>query len=168
MKTKRPKPVPRIRIALADDSSPIASVLYDSFLEYETLYTPEAFAATTPTSDQVRHRLTEGPVWVVLFEDAIVGTVAVVDRDDELYIRGMAVLPSARGLRIGELLLKQIETFASERGNSRLVLSTTPFLARAIRLYQQAGFIRSNEGTDNLLGTQLFTMVKLLKVPEVR
>ena len=153
----------QIRFATKDDAPAIASVLHDSFIEYESLYTPEAFAATTPTSDQVRNRLGEGPAWVVTSNGAIVGTVSVVDRGAELYIRGMAVLPSARGLGIGELLLRVIETFASRHGKNRLVLSTTPFLARAIRLYENAGFRASGEGPDDLLGTPLITMIRILE-----
>lgn len=145
------------------DAPRIASILYDSFVEYESLYTPEAFAATAPTSVEIERRIHEGPVWVAVHDDAVVGTVAAVDKGEALYIRGMAVLPTARGLRIGELLLKQIESFASQRGYRRLVLSTTPFLARAIRLYEHAGFSRSSAGPHELFGTPLFTMVKTLE-----
>lgn len=144
------------------DAPGIASVLYDSFREYESSYTPEGFAATTPTSAEIEGRLSEGPVWIAVRDDEMVGTVAVVDKGEALYIRGMAVLPSARGLRIGELLLEQIESFAAQHGYGRLVLSTTPFLARAIRLYEHAGFSRSDAGPHDLFGTPLFTMVKLL------
>jgi short-subunit dehydrogenase len=44
-------------------------------------------------------------------------------------------------------------------------LSTTP-LTRAISLYEQYGFRRSDEGPNNLFGTPLFTMVKVLYVTE--
>ena len=72
----------------------------------------------------------------------------------------MAILPTARGQGIGRVLLEQVERFASESGQRRLFLSTTPFLLRAIRLYEQFGFRRSGEGLQDLFGTPLFTMVK--------
>jgi ribosomal protein S18 acetylase RimI-like enzyme len=75
----------------------------------------------------------------------------------------MAVLPTARGQRIGELLLLQIESYAGEQGHERLVLSTTPFLHRAIRLYENFGFRRNGEGPHDLFGTPLFTMEKFLE-----
>ena len=102
----------------------------------------------------------EGPIWIALRDNTVVGTGSVVLRGEELYIRGMAVLPSARGLRLGELLLKQAEDFASAHNSKRLILSTTPFLLRAIRLYERAGFKRTGEGPHDLFGTPLFTMVK--------
>jgi GNAT superfamily N-acetyltransferase len=154
----------QIRMAVAEDASRVASVLRESFEEYESFYTSEAFAATTPTGDQVVSRMSEGPVWVALHDRTIVGTAAAVSRGEALYIRGMAILPAARGQRIGELLLRRIENFASAQGYYRLVLSTTPFLTRAIRLYEGFGFQLSPEGPHELFGTALLTMVKNLEV----
>jgi hypothetical protein len=39
-------------------------------------------------------------------------------------------------------------------------LSTTPFLAFAIALYERFGFRRSDAGPRELFGTPLFTMTK--------
>lgn len=109
--------------------------------------------------------MSEGPVWVVLSDQAIVATVSVVSQGDSLYIRGMAVLPDARGTKIGEQLLAHIERFASDRGVKRLFLSTTPFLSSAIRLYERFGFKRTSDAPHDLFGTPLFTMEKLLELP---
>jgi ribosomal protein S18 acetylase RimI-like enzyme len=136
--------------------------LSESFAEYESLYTPKGFAATTITEEQVAHRVEEGPVWVVVRDDLIVGTVSVVPRGESLYIRGMAVLPATRGQRIGELLLTHIEKFAISGAFRRLFLSTTPFLHRAIQLYEKFGFRRIDEGPHDLFGTPLFTMEKAI------
>ncbi|CAN5665178.1 hypothetical protein BH18ACI4_BH18ACI4_06800 [soil metagenome] len=155
-------------MALADDASAVASVLLESFVEYKSSYTNEGFNATTPTSDQLRNRMTEGPVWVALHNGAIVGTASAVSQGEALYIRGMAVLPAARGHKVGELLLKAVESYAMAHGCKSLILSTTPFLSRAIRLYEQFGFRRSGVGPHNLFGTPLFTMVKNLSRPELK
>jgi GNAT superfamily N-acetyltransferase len=156
----------RMRLAVPEDAPSIASVLQESFMEYKSLYTPEGFAATTPASAQILSRMEEGPVWVALDDDGVVGTVSVVLKGESLYVRGMAIVPAARGRRIGGLLLRQAEAFASERGLKRLFLSTTPFLGRAIRLYEHHGFKRSDEGPDSLFGTPLFTMEKILEPPD--
>lgn len=150
----------RIREAVPGDARAIASVLLEAFAEYRDSYTDEGFAATTPASERVLSRMGEGPVWVAACDDVIVGTVSVVPRGESLYIRGMAVLPSARGRRVGEALLRTVEEFARARGHGRLFLSTTPFLSRAIKLYERAGFRRVDEGPRDLCGTPLFTMEK--------
>ena len=136
--------------------------MFESFAEYESLYSAAGFAATAITADQIIKRIEEGPVWVALLDELIVGTAAAVPKGDSLYIRGMAVLPAARRQRIGEVLLKHIEHFAATEKLHRLLLSTTPFLHRAIRLYEQFGFQRIDGGPQDLFGTPLFSMEKVL------
>lgn len=152
-----------LRRARRGDEIVISSVLYEAFREYLPQYTPEGFAATTPSPSEVLRRIEEGPVWLAVIEPNIVGTVSAMLRNEtKLYIRGMAVLPQARGLRIGSLLFELIEEYAKEHGCTKLVLSTTPFLDRAIRLYERLGFVRTDEGPHDLHGTALFTMEKAL------
>lgn len=149
-----------ISMARPSDADRIASVLAESFAEYEPLYTPGGYAATTPSGEQIRARWHEGPVWVATCRGTVVGTVSAVPRGEELYVRSMAVVPAARGRGVGEMLLERVEEFARARGHRRLTLSTTPFLSRAIRLYERAGFRRA--GPLELFGTPLFEMVKEL------
>ena len=152
----------QLRLAESEDASIVATVLLKSFVEYKALYTDKGFAATTPSGQEVLERLKEGPIWLVVHEGEIVGTASAVLKADSLYIRGMAVLPAARGRRVGELLLDRIESYGIENNCRRLFLSTTPFLDRAIRLYEFFGFVRTNEGPHSLFGTPLFTMEKLI------
>ena len=149
-----------IRTANPDDVAAIASVLAASFPEYKSLYTEKAYAATTPSEAVIEKRFAEGEMWVAEFEEKIVGTVSVVSQNESLYIRSMAILPEARGYQIGEHLLSEIERYAVAKGFRRLTLSTTPFLNRAIRLYEKFGFVHC--GTDDLFGTPLITMEKEL------
>ena len=152
----------QIRPAIPNDIPTIATVLHAAFSEYEPIYTPGGFAATTPTANQIEARWHEGPVWVALQNGVIVGTVSAVPKGDSLYIRSMAVLPEARGHRIGQRLLDQIESYAREHNHTRLYLSTTPFLDRAIRLCESYGFQPKTTGPQDLFGTPIFSMEKLL------
>jgi putative acetyltransferase len=149
-------------MAVPGNAPAIASVLHESFAEYKALYTTRAFAATTPTIDETCQRLSEGPAWVALKNGTIVGTASAIQDGRALYIRGMAILPAERGQRIGELLVYEIARFARARSCERLLLSTTPFLTRAIRLYERVGFRIVSEGPRDLFGTSLFTMEKNL------
>jgi GNAT superfamily N-acetyltransferase len=151
-----------MRLAGIEDAATIARVLLLSFSEYRPSYTASAFAATTPSATAVVARLSEGPIWLAQSEDAVIGTVSAVLRGDSVYIRGMGVLPNARGQQIGFALLERVELFARELSRPRLFLSTTPFLDRAIRLYERSGFRRIDDGPHDLFGTPLFTMEKWL------
>jgi GNAT superfamily N-acetyltransferase len=153
------QPMACIRMAVPDEASSIASLLARSFAEYESSYTPEAFAVTISTPDRIRDRIDEGPVWLALRNEIVVGTLSAVARGEALYLRGMAVDPRARGDGIGRELLECAEDYAIRNGFERMFLRTTPFLKGAIRLYERYGFSRSNEKSDDLYGTLLFTMV---------
>jgi GNAT superfamily N-acetyltransferase len=155
----------QVRVATPDDAGSISQLLSEAFVEFKPLYTSGGFAATTPTTDQVLTRMREGPVWLALREAEPLGTVAAILKEGSVYMRGMAVLPAARGLGVGEKLLQQVEHFAKEQGCTLVFLSTTPFLHAAIQLYEKNGFQRRNEGPQDLFGTPLFTMEKRISSP---
>jgi GNAT superfamily N-acetyltransferase len=151
----------RIRRARPADAAAIAEVLKQAFAEFEAWYTPQGFAATTPDGHQIARRLEEGPGWVALCDEQIVGTAsAILDSDQGLYVRGVAVTPSLRGKGLARLLMNEVEGFAKQNACSRMFLTTTPFLDSAIRLYERLGFIR--DGADDLFGTPLIRMEKRL------
>jgi len=151
-----------IRRAGQTEAQVISTTLFEAFVEYEGLYTPEGFAATALTTERVLTRMKEGPVWLASREAKVVGTVAAAIKRRSAYMRGMAVLPEARGVRVGVRLLDQVEEWAAGEGCSRIFLSTTPFLSAAIRLYERLGFRRTEGGEHDLFGTPLFTMEKYL------
>jgi uncharacterized protein len=151
-----------IRRAGSQDAAAVASILEKAFVEYRELYTEKGYAATVLTAEDVKARMAEGPIWVALDSAQIVGTVAAVAKDEGLYLRSMAIVPEARGKRIGKLLLKQVERFAVTHGHKEMTLNTTPFLSRAIALYEHFGFTRSDNGPLDLFGTPLFSMIKSL------
>lgn len=151
-----------VRTATRDEASSIAGVLRAAFLDYEPLYTPGGFSATTPTAAEISSRWHEGPVWVAGIDDRTLGTGAAVVKGVDLYVRSMAVLPATRGQGLGRALLEHIESFARDHSCSRLYLSTTPFLDHAIRMYERFGFVRTDAEPKELHGTPLFTMEKIL------
>src|ERR1700687_5319827 len=151
-----------IRRANAVDAEAIATVLRDSFREVEHLYTRAGYAATTPDAAVVRERMKEGPTWIAEDAGFPVGTVSAVLRDLDLYLRSMAVTPTARGRRFGHSLFAEAFNLAVERKARRIYLSTTPFLFSAIRLYESLGFRRTGEPPDDLFGTTVLPMAKTL------
>jgi putative acetyltransferase len=152
-----------IRRAIPGDAAAIARVLYESFVEYRDLYTDGGFDATVLDPARVLKRMREGPVWMAQREGVVVGTVAAIAQGRSVYIRGMAVLPSARGLGVGTALLRKLEGWASREKFADLFLSTTPFLHSAIRLYEKLGFRPKDQAVQDLFGTPLFTMEKVIQ-----
>ena len=153
---------PHIERASSAHAEQISALLHAAFREFEALYTPEGFLATTPSADEISRRLADGPSWIAADGSTIVGTVSAVDRGGEVYIRSMAVLPAARSRRVAADLLAVVHAYARTVGARWLTLNTTPFLSAAIRLYERDGF-RRVAGTLDLCGTPLITMVKELE-----
>ncbi len=151
-----------VRGAIHGDAAAIAGVLSAAFLEYRPRYTPGGYAATTPDAHGILARWNEGPVWVAMHHESVVGTVGAVVTASGLYVRSMAVHPDSVGRGIARALLDTLERYAIEQGCARMYLSTTPFLDRAIALYERFGFMRTTSPPHDLDGTPLFTMEKRL------
>jgi putative acetyltransferase len=155
------RPAVRIRRAKKSDSAAIELLLRESFREYESAYTPEAFAITTPGKEEIEDRIKHWVVWVAVRASMIVGTVSAHAEGEALHIRSMAVRPTIRGKGIARLLLARVENFACTNGYKRLILNTTPFLTRAIRLYKRFGFEFTGR-ERKWFGTRLSAMAKQL------
>jgi ribosomal protein S18 acetylase RimI-like enzyme len=157
-----------VRQAGIRDTAVIRSILLRSFREFRSYYTPVGFAATVPRRRQIAARLHEGPIWIALQRERPVGTISVVEYCEELYIRGLAVAPEARGQGIGRLLLGVGENYAREGGLRSLRLRTASFLTAAVRTYERLGYQRLGHGLDDYHGVPVFTMVKPIMDPELR
>src|SRR4029450_11584354 len=151
----------RIRRAKESDSAAIELLIRESFREYESAYTLEAFAITTPGKQEIENRIKDWIVGGAVCGRKIVGTVSAHAEGEALYIRSMAVRPTMRGKGIGKLLLTGVENFACSNGYKRLILNTTPFLRRAIRLYNRFGFEFTGRERE-WFGTRLGAMAKQL------
>jgi ribosomal protein S18 acetylase RimI-like enzyme len=157
----RAQPAARIRRANQCDAEAIELLIRESFREHEPAYTPEAFDIATPRKYEIQKRVKEWTVWVAVRANVIVGTVSAHSEGAALHIRSMAVHPTMRGRGIGKLLLARVEDFACAKGYERLLLNTTPFMNRAIRLYERFGFAFT--GTEHTwFGTRLRSMTKEL------
>jgi len=151
-----------IRPAKPSEAQIIQAILCESFEEYRSSYTSAAFQAVVPAENTIVERMQEGPVWVAVYHDEIVGTISAVPLANEMQVRMMAVPPAERGKEIGRMLLVHLAKYAFRKGYRRLTLSINPFLTRAIREYEQFGFERTNEKPADQHGTPVYIMTKYL------
>ena len=129
-----------IRQATPEDAATISALIYEAFAPFETEYTAEAFAYTTPPAGVIRERFAEGPIWIAIDGDVIVGTVSGMPDASRFYIRSMAIKPSAQRGGIGQRLLEALEAHARAQGFEKLYLYTTYVLPAAKHLYEKNGF----------------------------
>jgi len=82
-----------------------------------------------------------GAIFFARLEGEIIGTAALLKRDDETYeIAKMAVTPSAQGKQAGRLLAEAAIAAAREKGAKKLILMTDNRLRAAVGLYRKLGF----------------------------
>jgi putative acetyltransferase len=81
--------------------------------------------------------------------DAIDGTPigcgafrALPDEQPTVEVKRMYVRPEYRGRKIGQLILRDLEAHARQRGAVRVRLETGALLTEAVRLYERAGYRR--------------------------
>jgi len=129
-----------VRLAVPADAEAIANILAEAFGEYRENYTPEAFEVVTPASSEIAKRFGEGPQWVAEINGEIVGTVSVTTEPEGLYIRSMAVSPSAQGNGVGHKLMDAVNGFADESDHERIFLYTTYFVPGAKQFYESHGY----------------------------
>ena len=152
----------KIITATPNDAPVIAEILKLGFQEIMELYTPKAYEATVISIHKVKERIQQGTVWLALLSEKPVGTISGMLSGSSLYIQSMAVIPVARGQKVGQNLLKTVQQYAKEKNCSRLLLSTSPYLKKAIRIYENFGFEIINDPPYELEGIPLFSMGKRL------
>lgn len=82
-----------------------------------------------------------GYIIFVLADNKVVGTAALINRDDEGFeLSKMAVTEGYQGLKIGKKLIYACIYKAIELGTHRLFLDSNTKLAPAINLYNRVGF----------------------------
>jgi ribosomal protein S18 acetylase RimI-like enzyme len=140
-----------IRIARADELVSIGNLTAAIYV---------AGGYISPDSDYVvrlrdaASRSREAELVVALYEGEPTGTVtycrhgspwAQLTVQGEAEFRMLAVVPSARGLGLGEALVRHCITRAREDGCTMLRLSTEPVMHAAHRIYRRLGFARTPE-----------------------
>ena len=93
--------------------------------------------------DNPAHKYTapEGEILVAVKDNQVIGMVAYHRHTDErCEMKRLYVKPEARGLHLGDTLVKEILEHAKKAGHKEMVLDTIVPLKSAIGLYKKYGF----------------------------
>ena len=153
LSTAATDPAPRevvIRPATPEDATAILHCLRAAFEPYRSRYTPQAWLDTVMTADALLQRLATMTVLVANDERGnVVGTIGgAAVSPVEGHLRGMALLPEARGHGIAQRLLDAMEKHLLAKGSLLISLDTTEPLRRAMRFYEKNGYRRTGKVAD--------------------
>lgn len=95
-------------------------------------------------------------LWLAETNGKIVGSVAIVYRDDDTaQLRWLIVEPAERGKNIGKRLVQEAVRFAKQQGYKRVLLWTIDFLTAARQLYYGENFVLTQTKQSEVWGKTL-------------
>jgi DNA-binding MarR family transcriptional regulator/GNAT superfamily N-acetyltransferase len=116
----------------------------------------EALVARIVADYAEQHDPEREAAWIAEVDGAPAGCVLCVRHDDEVAkLRLLLVEPRARGLGLGERLVRECVEFARGAGYRELRLWTNDVLAAARRIYERAGFTLVEEQPHRSFGHDL-------------
>ncbi len=131
-------------IKIIDFSTEHIKSFYDLNIEWlKTFFYVEPFDEAV-LSQPDKYIINKGGfIFFALKDDNVVGTVALMPTEETgiLELTKMAVLPEARGQKIGQQLLQHCINFAQSEKLKGLLLYSNTKLENAIYLYRKYGFI---------------------------
>ena len=109
------------------------------------------------TPDEARRRAQysgKDLYYVVMESEKVIGYAMLRGWDEgyEIPSLGVAMHPSARGLGLGELLIRFLHAAAQRRGCDKVRIRVYPQNAKAVALYKKLGYCFQSEQTGQLVG----------------
>ena len=165
-----------VRDARPEDREGIRELTLRAYEDYATIMSSTSYATLQRAlhealaSNEQSHRLVaelEGMLLgsVMLYPPAVAAYGDLAQPAPWPELRLLAVVPEARGLGIGELLVHECIRRLRAAGASELGLHTATSMRGAMRLYERMGFVRAPEYDFQPEGTDLVQAYRLSLVP---
>jgi GNAT superfamily N-acetyltransferase len=139
-----------VRRAPRDDHDAIKDVIRAAYGQYAAVLGPELYSRYLADLIDLDRHAQHGDLYVAEHDGVIVGSAAFYPDARPLGWpggwasgRGLAVLPSARGLGVATAILGLIERLACQTGARVFAFHTSEFMTDAVALYGRLGFRRA-------------------------
>jgi GNAT superfamily N-acetyltransferase len=91
--------------------------------------------------------IADGAVQVAESDQSIVGVIVMWPEADHLYVDNVAVLPSAQGTGVGQLLLDAADAAAVGGGHDEIRLYTNEAMTENLTYYPRRGYVETHRAT---------------------
>lgn len=113
---------------------------------------PEVADDPLPDVEELIRHASDGRVWVATVDNQIVAYALSMVRDESAHLEQVSVHPDHAGQRIGADLIDAVASWARDRGDKRLTLTTFANVPWNAPYYRRLGF---QALPDDALGPQL-------------
>lgn len=133
-----------IRVLRKEDNPVIASVIRSVLIELGVPKVGTAYADPELDNLKTAYQGERSCYFVVEQEGKVIGGAGIAplvgEAPEICELQKMYFLPSARGLGVGEKMIRQCLDFARENDFQLCYLETLPYMKAAQKLYRKAGF----------------------------
>lgn len=130
------------KVTIIDFQPKFSNYFYDLNIEWlQTYFVVEPFDKEVLSKPKQYIIDKGGHIFFAKLNDEIVGTVALMPKDDTFELTKMAVSPNHRGYKIGQHLMQHSIDFAKNKLQlSNIILYSNTVLENAIHIYKKYGF----------------------------
>lgn len=144
--------MPVIRLAVPADVISLPAIEAAAGEAFRSIGMPEVADDPLPDVEELIRHASDGRVWVATVSSKVVGYARAVVRDGSAHLEQVSVHPDHAGQRIGADLIDAVASWARDRGDERLTLTTFADVPWNAPYYRRLGF---GALPDDALGPQL-------------
>lgn len=119
---------------------------------FRSIGMPEVADDPLPDVQRLKRHASAGRAWVATVDNQVVAYALAVLRDGSAHLEQVSVHPDHAGQRIGANLIDAVTSWARDRGDERLTLTTFADVPWNVPYYRKLGF---RALPDDALGPQL-------------
>ncbi|MXN63252.1 GNAT family N-acetyltransferase [Kocuria rhizophila] len=144
--------MPSIRSAVPADVLSLPAIEVAAGEAFRSIGMPEVADDPLPDVEELIRHASDGRVWVATVDNQIVAYALSMVRDESAHLEQVSVHPDHAGQRIGADLIDAVASWARDRGDKRLTLTTFANVPWNAPYYRRLGF---QALPDDALGPQL-------------
>jgi putative acetyltransferase len=157
----------QLRPICIEDNEIIARIIRTTLVEFNANQPGSAFDDKSTDNLFTLFQTPSSAYFVVELQNKIVGGIGIYPTNglpaDTCELVRMYLIPEARGLGIGKILLDKCINTAKEAGYRKIYLETKPQLQQALKIYEQYGFKKCTKplGNSGHYGCEIW-MIKII------
>ena len=132
--------MPNIRSAVPADVLSLPAIEAAAGEAFRSIGMPEVADDPLPDVDELIRHASEGRVWVATVSSEVVGYALAAVRDGSAHLEQVSVHSDHAGQRIGADLIDAVASWARDRGDERLTLTTFADVPWNAPYYRKLGF----------------------------